>query len=82
MRLDTVYFTENWKFIIENTVVKYFLLLKFTVHPQFALGWSMNSAMDQPKNATYSKRKHKKPYPNGALGDLSTSILSLSLHGT
>ena len=52
MYLDTIYFAENWKLIVENTVTKYFLLLKFTVHSQFALGWSMNSAIDQPKNAT------------------------------
>ena len=45
VRLNTAYFAEN-------TVAKYFLLLKFTVHPQFALGWSMNIAMDQPKNIT------------------------------
>ena len=48
VRLDTAYFAENWKLIVK-TVAKYFLLLKFIVHPQFALGWSMNSAMDQPK---------------------------------
>ena len=47
-RLDTAYFAENWKFIAENTVVKYFLLLQITVHPFLALGWSMNSAMNQP----------------------------------
>ena len=52
VRLDTTYFAENLKVIADNTVSKYFLLLKFTVHPQFALGWSMNSAMDRPKNAT------------------------------
>ena len=46
VRLNTAYFAENWKFIAENTVVKYFLLLKFTVHMQFALGWSMNITMD------------------------------------
>ena len=54
MCLDTAYFDENWKFITENTIAKYFLLLHITIHPFLALGWSMNSAMDKPKNTTYT----------------------------
>ena len=55
MHLDIAYFAENWKLIIENNVVKYFLLLQITIHTFLSLGWSMNNAMDQQKkNATYA----------------------------
>ena len=49
--LDTANFTEN-------TVTKYFLLLHITVYAFLSLGWSMNSAMDQPKKK--KKRNLKK----------------------
>ena len=39
--------TEN--IFAKNTVAKYFLLLQITIHLFLSLGWSMNSAMDQPK---------------------------------
>ena len=34
------------KFIAKNTITKYFLLIKITIHPFLSFGWSMNSAMD------------------------------------
>ena len=49
MRLDTIYFIKNWKLIAKNTVTKYFLLLQITIHLFLSLGWSMNSAMNEPK---------------------------------
>ena len=54
VRLDIIYFVENWKFNTKNTITKYFLLLKFTVHLQFALGWSMNNAID-PRRTQLTK---------------------------
>ena len=51
--LDTANFTEN-------TVTKYFLLLHITVYAFLSLGWSMNSAMDQPKK---KKTKSQKTQP-------------------
>ena len=49
VRLDTIYFTKNWKLIAKNTVTKYFLLLQITIHLFLSLGWSMNSTMNEPK---------------------------------
>ena len=57
VRLDTAYFAKNWKFIAKNTVTKYFLLLQITLHPFLALGWSMNSATDQPKKKKNARKQ-------------------------
>ena len=50
--LNTVYFVENWKFIVENTVTKYFLLLKILLTRFSSLSWSMNSTMGPAKKNT------------------------------
>lgn len=60
--------TEN--IFTENTVTKYFLLLQITVHPFLALGWSINSATDQPK-------KRKETNVNTAVGNKCTSSVTL-----
>ena len=47
----------------ENTVTKYFLLLPITVYAFLSLGWSMNSAMDQPKKKKKTKSQKTQPQP-------------------
>jgi len=49
---------------------KIFLLLQITVHPFLALGWSINSATDQPK-------KGKETNANTAVGNKCTSSVTL-----
>ena len=59
MRLSVHLDTANFA---ENTVTKYFLLLHITVYAFLSLGWSMNSAMDQPKKKK-KKTKSQKTQP-------------------
>ena len=55
VNLNTFYFIESWKLIIENTVVKYFLLLQNTIHTFLSLDSSTNSAMrPAKKTANYT----------------------------
>ena len=65
VRLDTVYFTENWKFITGNIIAKYFLLLHICL-PVFST-WLVYEQCREPakKHNLYKcKRKRNQLYTN------------------
>jgi len=63
MRLDTAYFTKNWKLITENTVAKYFFIATNYCSPVFST-WLVHEQCHGPAKINARKQTHPK-YPFG-----------------